>query len=93
MRGHMRSPVWFKRLIGLIVPKPDLIFYLDRPAEEIFNQKPELEVEEICRQQKAIRSLIAGNARARTIDASNGVEATIAAVNKEIEHWLAEQRG
>ena len=93
MRGHMRSPVWFKRLIGLIVPKPDLIFYLDRPAEEIFSQKPELEVEEICRQQKAIRSLIAGNARARTIDASNGVEATIAAVNKEIEHWLAEQRG
>lgn len=93
MRGHMRSPIWFKRFVGLIVPKPNLIFYLDRPADEIFKQKPELEIDEICRQQTAIRRFLANGPCSRVIDASKGVEATIAAVNAEVEKWIATQRG
>ena len=93
MRGHMRSPAWFKRLVGMIVPKPNLIFYLDRPADEIFRQKPELEIEEIRRQQEAIKQFLDGNSCARIVDASKGVETTIASVTADIERWLAAQRG
>ena len=93
MRGHMLSPVWFKRLVEIIVPKPNFIFYLDRPADKIFKQKPELEIEEICRQQMAIRRFLANSSCVRVIDAAKGVEATIASVNAEIENWLANQKG
>lgn len=94
LRGHMNSPMWFKKLVEVIVPKPNLIFYLDRPAETIFNQKPELEVEEIRRQQSVIREWVKNHHEgACVIDASAGVEPTIARVNAQIESWLAAQRG
>lgn len=89
----MNSPVWFKRIIEIMVPKPDLIFYLDRPAEDIFKQKPELEIDEIRRQQEAIREMMKGRCEAYVIDASVGVEKTIANVNEKIELWLEAQRG
>lgn len=93
LRGHMNSPRWFKRLVGLIVPKPTMIVYLDRPAKDIFSQKPELEIDEIERQQREIRETILHDKRAVLIDASKGLESTIAAVNGKIQEWLLEQRG
>lgn len=93
MRGHMNSPIWFKKLIEIVVPKPNLIFYLERPADIIFRQKPELEVEEICRQQSVIREWVKNHQEACVIDASVGVEQTIARVNAVIELWLAMQKG
>ena len=93
MYGHSKSPAWFKDLVGLIVPKPQLVFFLDRPAEEIFAQKPELEISEIKRQQDVIRKLLKNDRRARVIDASRGVEETLRAVNGEIEKWLMAQKG
>ena len=93
MRGHMRSPKWWKDLVGIIVPKPNLVFFLDRSAEEIYAQKPELDVEEIKRQQSVIRDILREDPCARVIDASKGVEDTIACVNSEIEKWLIAQRG
>ena len=93
MYGHSKSPAWFKDLVGLIVPKPQLVFFLDRPADEIFAQKPELEISEIKRQQDVIRKLLKNDRRARIIDASRGVEETLRAVNGEIEQWLMAQKG
>ncbi|MDD2599383.1 MAG: hypothetical protein PHO37_09175 [Kiritimatiellae bacterium] len=88
MRGHMHCPKWYLNLIGCMVPKPDMVFVLERSAEEIYAQKPELSVEEIKRQQEAIRLCLNGKKYARIIDASEGVEATIAKVSREIELWL-----
>lgn len=93
MRGHMNSPRWFKNLIEVIVPRPNLIFYLDRPAEVIFKQKPELSVSEIRRQQSAIREFLKGRREARIVDASQGIRQTIGHINSEIEHWLVVQKG
>ena len=92
-RGHVKSPVWYKHLIELIVPRPKLIFYLHRPAEEIFAQKPELTVEEIKRQQQTIRELLGRDIRFREIDAGHGLDETITRVNAEIEKWIFNQRG
>ena len=88
MRGHIKSPKWFKDLIGLIIPKPQIIFVLERPAEEIFRGKPELEIDEIKRQQKAIRDNFGKSSKVRFIDASKGVEQTVRQVQSEIEKWL-----
>ena len=86
----MRSPEWFKRLVGFVVPKPNIVFVLERPAEEIFSQKPELEVDEIKRQQQAIRRSLGRDKRTIFIDAGNGVEQTVKRVSLEIERWLRE---
>ena len=93
MRGHMNCPKWWKDFVGLIVPKPDMVFVLERPAEEIYRQKPELEVEEIKRQQQAIRNCLGRSKRARFIDAGNGIEATVKQVNGEIEKWIMNYGG
>jgi thymidylate kinase len=93
MRGHMKCPKWWKDFVGLIVPKPDIVFVLERPAEEIYRQKPELEVEEIKRQQIAIRRCFDKNRRVRFIDASKGIETTIKQVNCEIEKWIMSYGG
>ena len=93
MRGHMKCPKWWKDMVGLIVPKPDLVFVLERPAEDIYRQKPELEVEEIKRQQQAIRDCLGNDRRARFIDASKGIDPTIGMVNREIEKWIMNYDG
>ena len=88
MHGYINCPKWFMDLVGVIVPKPDLIFSLERPAEEIYAQKPELDIEEIKRQQLEIRRCLKGMTGARIIDASNGVEETVKRVAAEINNWL-----
>jgi len=93
MRGHMNCPKWWKDVVGLIVPKPDMVFVLERPAEEIYRQKPELEVEEIKRQQQAIRNCLGHDRRAKFIDAGNGIDETARQVNGEIEKWIMNYGG
>lgn len=88
MRGYDRVPHWYLRLLGVLVPKPDLIFYLDRDAEGIYQQKPELTPDEIRRQQQCIRKLLADNSRARIIDASLGADKTAEAVVECIYDYL-----
>ena len=93
MRGHMNCPKWWKDVVGLIAPKPDMVFVLERPAEEIYRQKPELEVEEIKRQQQAIRNCLCHDRRAKFIDAGNGIDETARQVNGEIEKWIMNYGG
>lgn len=93
MRGHMNCPKWWKDLVGWIVPKPDMVFVLERPAEDIYRQKPELDVEEIKRQQQSIRVCLGNDRRVRFIDASKGIEQTIGLVNREIEKWIMNYGG
>ena len=88
MRGHLNCPKWWLDLIGLVVPKPHFVFYLDRPAEEIYQQKPELDVAEIKRQQTAICRCFQNHRNFVFVDASKGVEETARLVSREIEKWL-----
>lgn len=89
MRTHLRCPVWFKNLIELFVPKPDFIFYLDRPADQIYRQKKELDIDEIKREQEVIKYALGNKRQFREIDASHGIEVTVEKVCSTIEGWLA----
>jgi hypothetical protein len=80
-------------MVGLLVPKPDLIFVLENPAGDIFARKPELTIAEIRHQQDVIRGLLAGRSEARIIDATVGISGTVDAVAREIEVWLVERGG
>lgn len=91
MRGHMNCPLWWKKIFEKLAPSPDLIFALERPACDIYSQKPELTIEEIEREQLVIREYLKDKKSARIIDASNGLDATVNAVANEIEKWLLEK--
>lgn len=88
MRGYVNCPHWFIRIFEIFAPSPDLVFVLNRPAADIYAQKPELTVEEIKRQQDAIMQVFGCRKNVRIIDASHGVECTVNAANREIEKWL-----
>ena len=83
-RGYGKVPRWYLRVLEALLPKPDLILYLDRDAGEIYRGKPELDQDEIERQQQIIREVVAQRPHAHVIDASKGIDATVEAVKKKI---------
>jgi thymidylate kinase len=88
-RGYSKVPRWYLRLLEHLVPTPDLILYLYRPAEEIYRGKPELDLPEIKRQQDVIQALVDARSNAMRVDASAGVERTVADVCERIHrHFL-----
>jgi len=88
MIGHVNCPKWWLDLIGFFVPKPHFIFYLDRPAEEIYRQKPELDITEIKRQQTVICECFKNHPNFVFVDASKGIVEAIQLVSQKIEKWL-----
>jgi thymidylate kinase len=89
-RGYGNVPRWYLRMLELLVPKPDLILYLDRSAQEIYDGKPELDLDEIVRQQQVIKGLVAERAHAEAIDASGGIDETVRQVRERVVgHFLA----
>ncbi len=90
-RGYGKVPRWYLRFLEFLVPKPDLIFYLHRDAEEIYQGKPELELAEIQRQQEIIRSLVNSRPTAATIDASGGIDSTVEEVCQRIQRYFLDR--
>jgi thymidylate kinase len=56
-RSRLSLPGWVPRLYLAATPQPDLVFFLDTTAEEIYARKQELQPEEIERQLSAYRRL------------------------------------
>lgn len=57
-RSRLSLPGWVPRLYLAMTPEPDLVFFLDADAEQIFARKQELRPDEIDRQLTAYRSLV-----------------------------------
>ncbi len=73
-RANQNAPKWLLVFMLLLIPKPDLVFYIDRSAANIFEQKPELSVHEIKRQQDIIQKLASKDKRFVRVDGNQGVE-------------------
>lgn len=79
-RVHLNAPPWVVKFVELIVPKPDLIVLLDRSPENIFKIKPELTIQEIIRQNEAIKNALQTHKRFRVVNVVEDIEATVEAV-------------
>jgi thymidylate kinase len=82
--GYGKVPRVYLRLLERLAPRPDLMLYLHRDAEEIYAGKPELDPAEIIRQQQVIQALVAERSYAGVIDASKGVEETVRQVKERV---------
>ena len=92
LRFRYQGPRWMARVVGALIPKPDLTFVLDAPPEVLQARKQEVTAEESARQANAYREL-AGSASARkrtvVIDAERAREEVIHDCAEQTLAWMA----
>jgi thymidylate kinase len=84
-RFRYKGPRWLARLVGALIPMPDLMLILDAPAEVLQARKREVSAEETARQVEAYREF-AGSKAAR----GRAVLVNAAAPVDEVIHACAE---
>lgn len=96
-RYRLGAPEWLVRLLGHCLPKPDIAFFLDVPAEELWRRKQELPLEELLRQRDAYLKLAQSLPNAHVIDASRAPEEVTTKINQVLlatmEHRLQVRLG
>lgn len=75
--NNRRLPVFVKKIIGIIVPEPSFIFFINRDAKSIFEDKPELPIEEIKFQQNYIIEFLGSKKNFKIIDGELGPVDTV----------------
>ena len=75
---------WFRRLGTMVIPAPDITFFIEGDPAVIAERKKELTVEETVRQQRAYRELAAFVPNFRPLDLGVRDEATLRRVALDI---------
>ena len=83
-RSYRNVPFFLIRFCEFFIKKPDKIFTINRKAEDIFKDKPELSVKEIKFQQAKISELFSKTNTHYEIDGSMGVKKTLQNILKHI---------
>lgn len=82
---------WFRRLATLVIPAPDLTFFLEGDPAVIAERKKELTVEETVRQQSAYRELAGFVPNFRPLDLTTRDDAALRGVALVILQAYAER--
>lgn len=90
-RYRYGGPMWLARLVGRLVPKPDLWILLDAPAEVLQSRKQEVPFEETARQRQAYLDLVKGFKNSVVIDASQPLDDVVADTNRAILEFMAKR--
>ena len=68
-RTRLNLPMWIRKLYVALIPKPQIIFFLDADADTIYSRKQELSYDEINRQLNEYRKLVKTDKRFITLNA------------------------
>lgn len=77
IRSRVSLPQWIIRIIGLVIPKPDLILCLGADVKTIYQRKPELPKDEIERQLAALREFCDKTTGTVWIDTGKSIKVSI----------------
>jgi thymidylate kinase len=88
-RYRYGAPLWAARLVGALIPKPDLFILLDLPAEEARSRKPEVPLDEARRLRQRYLDLTQSLPNAHVVNAARPIDEVIAEVEEII---LTEQQ-
>jgi thymidylate kinase len=88
-RYRYGGPIWLLRLVGLLVPKPDLWIVLEAPMQVLQARKAEVSPDESVRQCRAYHDLRNTLRDAHLIDASRPLEEVVRAVEDIILDHMA----
>lgn len=90
-RYRYGGPMWSARVVGKIIPKPDLLILLDAPPEVLHSRKQEVPFEETARQREAYLKLVRGMKNGVVVDASRSLDDVVSEVNSAILNFMAER--
>lgn len=90
-RSRYGGPDWLVRLVGRVVPKPDLMLVLDAAVDVILARKQEVTRAECARQVAAYRALADEHDFVRLIDANQSPADVAASANMAIADFMAER--
>jgi thymidylate kinase len=82
-RYRYGGPMWLARLVGRLIPKPDIFVLLDLPAEVAHARKPEVELAEAHRLRQRYLEL-ARELGANVVDASRPLDEVVREVEEII---------
>jgi energy-coupling factor transporter ATP-binding protein EcfA2 len=85
------GPRWLARLLGHLIPTPDLFIFLDAPADVTRRRKREVSEEETERQRRAYRALAETLSRAVVVDAATRPDEVAERVARAIVSRMAER--
>jgi len=80
--------MWFARLIGRFIPRPNLVILLNASAKTIQSRKQEVSAEETARQTGAYINLANNMKNAIIIDAEQPIEKVVDDVNNAISNYM-----
>lgn len=83
-RYRYGAPLWAARLIGTLIPKPDLFILLDLPAEVARSRKPEVSLDEARRLRKRYLDLPRILPNAHVVNAARPLDEVVAEVEEII---------
>ena len=83
-RYRFERPMWLARWAAHAVPTPDLLIFLDAPAEVLQQRKQEVPFEETVRLRRKYRALAARLPQAHVLDAAQPLEAVVS----QVQHLL-----
>lgn len=83
-RYRYGGPMWVARLACRLMPRPDLVLFLDADPEVLLSRKREVPREALVRSREAYLRLAESQPWIRVIDASRPLETVVAEVRREI---------
>ncbi len=90
-RYRYGGPMWWARLLGKLIPQPDLWILLDAPAEVLQARKQEVSFEETARQREAYLALVRSFPNGVVVDSSQAIDKVVADVDKTILEFMAQR--
>jgi thymidylate kinase len=90
-RYRLRLPQSIVRCGYRMLPKPDLVFLLDAPAEKLHQRKQEVPLAETARQRDSYRKLVSALSNGRIIDATLPEEAVTQLIVEQILQFRAQR--
>lgn len=76
-RYRFAGPAIFPRIIAHLVPRPDLVIFLDAPAEVVHRRKQELSLAELARQRERYRELVGRLPHGRIVNGNQPFEQVV----------------
>lgn len=90
-RYGFSCPIWFIKLFGLLVPKPDITILLSADPQQIHDRKPELPVNVIGEQISKYAKAIKGWGDSSIIDTSQSIEISSSELVDKVLNKCAEK--
>lgn len=90
-RYRYGGPIWLARLVGHLIPRPDLLILLDLPAERALQRKPEIELGEAARLRERYLTLARSLRNGCVIDADRPLNEVVADVEAAIMEFTTKR--